>query len=65
MQILEKHKSLFTDNFEDNKIIINKVAIIRSKQLKNKIVGYATYLIKQEKKEAAESESKSTVQENI
>ncbi len=50
MQILEKHGNLFTNDFEKNKSILSRVAIIRSKQLRNEIAGYITDFVKKEGK---------------
>ena len=46
--MLDKHKSKFNENFADNKKQLDKVAIIRSKGLKNEIAGYITNFIKKE-----------------
>jgi small subunit ribosomal protein S17e len=50
-EVLDKHKSKFNENFTDNKKLLDKVAIIRSKGLKNEIAGYITKFIKNEKRE--------------
>lgn len=47
-EVLDKHKSKFNENFADNKKQLDKVAIIRSKGLKNEIAGYITNFIKKE-----------------
>ena len=60
MQLIEKHTDLFSDDYEKNKEVLNRVAIIRSKQLRNEVVGYITAFIKsqinstEEEKAAAE-----------
>ena len=46
MQLIEKHTDLFSDDYEKNKEVLNRVAIIRSKQLRNEVVGYITAFIK-------------------
>ena len=51
-EVLEEHKSEFGEDFAENKKAINKIAIIRSKSLKNEITGYITRLIKKENREA-------------
>ena len=63
-RILEKHRSLFTDDFEDNKSNLVKIANIKSKQLRNKIAGYITHIIKQEKIKS-ETNSKESSEQNI
>jgi len=50
-EILDENKSMFGEDFADNKKILNQIAIIRSKSLKNKISGYITRLIKKETRE--------------
>ena len=47
-EVLEKHKSKFSENFTDNKKQLDNIAIIRSKGLKNKIAGNITKFIKKE-----------------
>lgn len=48
MEVLEKHKSDFGQDFSDNKKALDKVTVIRSKGLKNEIAGYITKYIKRE-----------------
>ena len=50
-EVLDKHKSKFNDSFTDNKKLLDQVAIIRSKGLKNEVAGYITKFIKNEKRE--------------
>jgi len=47
-EVLEEHKSMFGEDFAENKKVLNQISIIRSKSLKNKISGYITRLIKKE-----------------
>ena len=66
MTVLDDYKDRFGVSFDDNKKILNDIAIIRSKSLKNKIAGYITKLIKNEirnnaEKENQESDQKTTV----
>ena len=66
MTVLGDHKDKFGASFDDNKKILNDISTIRSKQLKNKIAGYITKLIKNEirnnaEKENQESDQKTTV----
>jgi len=69
-EVLEKHKSKFGESFTDNKKLLNDLAIIRSKGLKNEVAGYITKFIKNEKREAefnqatAEEES-SAIEETV
>ena len=66
MTVLDDYKDRFGGSFDDNKKILNDIATIRSKSLKNKIAGYITKLIKNEirnnaEKENQESDQKTTV----
>ncbi|MBI4737994.1 30S ribosomal protein S17e [Candidatus Woesearchaeota archaeon] len=45
-ELLEKHKQEFTEDFNKNKSIVSKHAIIQSKKLRNVVAGYATHLVK-------------------
>ncbi len=42
MQLLERYGDMFSIDFDKNKEVLNKVAIIRSKGLRNEIAGYIT-----------------------
>ena len=72
-EVLDQHKSKFTENFTDNKKLLGELAIIRSKGLKNEIAGYITKFIKKEnyEKELKEAKADSSndestpVEENI
>ena len=52
LEVLDKHKSRFGENFTDNKKSLDQIAIVRSKGLKNEVAGYITNLIKKENREA-------------
>lgn len=52
------HKSRFGTDFAQNKTVLNDVAIVRSKGLKNEIAGYITTFIKREIEEQKEKEAK-------
>lgn len=47
-EVLDEHKPKFGEDFADNKKILDQIAIIRSKGLKNEIAGYITKFIKKE-----------------
>lgn len=49
MQVLDQHKDKFTVDFADNKKILDQLAVVRSKGLKNEMAGYITKLLKREK----------------
>jgi small subunit ribosomal protein S17e len=48
-QVLEQHKDKFTADFSGNKKLLDQLAIVRSKGLKNEMAGYITKLVKREK----------------
>lgn len=50
-KIYNKGSEEFTDNFDKNKELIQKYAIIPSKKLRNSVVGYITRLVKNCNKE--------------
>ena len=45
-QVIEKYYSKMTLDFHTNKKILEEVAIIPTKRLRNKIVGFSTHLMK-------------------
>ena len=45
-KLVREHGDRLTTNFEDNKKVVNDVAIVQSKKLRNVIAGYATRLTK-------------------
>ena len=59
-QLIERHGDMFNDDFEKNKEAISKVAIIRSKRLKNKIAGYITIYMKDQMDSKEEKEEEET-----
>ena len=48
-KVLDKYKSQFGENFDENKKTLDTITIIRSKGLKNEIAGFITKFIKKEK----------------
>ncbi|MDP8023072.1 MAG: 30S ribosomal protein S17e [Nitrososphaeria archaeon] len=44
-ELLEKYPDKFTNNFEENKRILNDMAEVKSKFLRNKIAGYITRMV--------------------
>ena len=65
-EALEDHKPKFGEDFADNKKVLDQIAIIRSKGLKNEIAGYITKFIKKEIREekAKQSQIESSKLEN-
>ncbi|MEK6834015.1 MAG: hypothetical protein AABY31_00845 [Thermoproteota archaeon] len=58
IEVMALHKSRFGTDFAQNKTVLNDVAIVRSKGLKNEIAGYITTFIKREIEEQKEKEAK-------
>lgn len=57
-EVLDLHKSKCSESFSDNKKLLDEVAIIRSKGLRNKIAGYITRFTKKENREKEIKKSK-------
>jgi small subunit ribosomal protein S17e len=57
MQVLDQHKDKFTVDFADNKKILDQLAVVRSKGLKNEMAGYITKLLKREKEYLSSKEA--------
>lgn len=56
-ELLEKHPSDFSDNFEQNKKIMKELTIVRSKSLRNRVAGYIASKLGREIRESKESAS--------
>ena len=56
-EVLDEHKPKFGVDFADNKKVLDQIAIIRSKGLKNEIAGYITKFIKKENREEKAKQS--------
>ncbi len=61
-ELLSSHRGEFGTDFHDNKKILDEVAIIRSKGLKNEIAGYITSYLRRELEEQKEKESEAITQ---
>ncbi|MEM2759844.1 MAG: 30S ribosomal protein S17e [Nitrososphaerales archaeon] len=48
MQLIERHAEKFSSDYEKNKEVLSKIAIIRSKQLRNEVAGYITAYVKRQ-----------------
>lgn len=57
MQLLDKHGDRFGPDFEANKETLGKVAIFRSKILRNEVAGYITNYIKASLENSEEAEA--------
>ncbi len=49
--LMTKYPDRFKDDYEENKKLVEDVAEIRSKKLRNVIAGYLTRLVKVQKRE--------------
>jgi len=52
--LMKEHPGRFSVDYENNKKVIEEVSYFRSKQLKNKVVGYITHYYKLQSKEEPE-----------
>ena len=59
-ELLEKFPGVFGSNYEANKEQLNKVAMVHSKMLRNKIAGYITKINTREAEEAQEQAAPAT-----
>lgn len=41
-QLLERYDGMFSTDFESNKELLDKIAVFRSKELRNEVAGYIT-----------------------
>ena len=56
-EVLAIYKEKFGTDFAQNKKVLDQIAIVRSKGLKNEIAGYITTFIKREIEEQNEKEA--------
>lgn len=47
-ELVEKRRSELKDNFEENKVLVEKFMDIESKKFKNVLAGYVTRLMKRD-----------------
>lgn len=67
MQLMGKYGDMFSVDFDNNKDVISKVAVVRSKGLRNEVAGYITGYMRSDtddkqpvqQEEESEEESKS------
>jgi len=50
-QLVKEHKDEFSEDYNKNKEIVSKYAIIMSPKIRNVIAGYAARLVKQSKED--------------
>lgn len=48
-QLVKDHSNEFTENYNTNKVVLNKYTKIYSPKLRNVIAGYASRLVRQSK----------------
>ncbi len=48
-KLVKENKDAFKGDFKENKVLVNELAIIHSKKIKNIIAGYVTRLTKSKK----------------
>ena len=58
MEVLALHKDRFNTDFVQNKKVLEEIAIVRSKGLKNELAGYITKYLKRELEQEREEEAK-------
>jgi len=59
------YKGKFDTDFAHNKQVLNEIAIVRSKGLKNEIAGYISSYLRRELEEQEEKESVSAQNETV
>ncbi len=55
MQLLERYDGMFTTDFESNKELLERIAVFRSKELRNEVAGYITRHIMRSSDKAKQS----------
>ncbi|HOQ18238.1 30S ribosomal protein S17e [Methanothermobacter thermautotrophicus] len=48
-EMIENHPGKFTDDFDTNKKLVEEFSTVSTKHLRNKIAGYITRIISQQK----------------
>ena len=62
-ELLTAHREKFGTDFRQNKKVIDEIAIVRSKGLKNEIAGFITAHLRRELEEQKEKEESLALQE--
>ena len=47
-ELFDRHKDELKDNFEENKAVVDRFMVVKSKKFRNIIAGYITRLVKKE-----------------
>jgi len=50
LELLQKFPEEFTDDFEKNKVLVEKLTTISTKNVRNRVAGYITRLMEDRKK---------------
>jgi len=61
-ELMTAYKGKFDTDFAHNKKVLNEIAIVRSKGLKNEIAGYISSYLRRELEEQEEKESEVVAQ---
>ena len=56
-EILERYPENFSKDFDENKAILKKIAVVRSKLLRNRIAGYITSYLRSSEKVSTAAET--------
>lgn len=64
-ELMTTYKGKFDTDFAHNKQVLNEIAIVRSKGLKNEIAGYISSYLRRELEEQEEKESVSAQSESV
>ncbi len=64
-ELMATYKGKFGTNFKQNKKMLDEVAVVRSKGLKNEIAGYITAHLRREVEEQKEKEALASEEESI
>jgi small subunit ribosomal protein S17e len=47
-ELIETYEGIFTTDFDENKLLVEKFTTVSTKHLRNKIAGYVTRLVRNE-----------------
>ncbi|HEX5458329.1 MAG TPA: hypothetical protein VFX64_08115 [Candidatus Nitrosotalea sp.] len=64
-ELMTTYKGKFDTDFAHNKQVLNEIAVVRSKGLKNEIAGYISSYLRRELEEQEEKESVSAQSESV
>ncbi|MDE1844808.1 MAG: hypothetical protein KGI10_05705 [Thaumarchaeota archaeon] len=64
-ELMTTYKGKFDTDFAHNKQVLNEIAVVRSKGLKNEIAGYISSYLRRELEEQEEKESVAAQNESV